>query len=390
MQAACNSISIMVSVGNSTYNQTTAVMNHPLEKKTGEKVVVKINYAADGARADGEFDVSFGNISMIYSTIDDSTFEPPVVSSSENQNTINYKMKNMASGSDVNIDFKADAVAGIYYVEKTINDKNPIYYYRGAVTNNNVLFANFCWKIVRTTETGGVKLLYNGTPTNGQCNGTNPILDVGYIAFNTSYTNAEDMRYIHEDGTNSNIKGVVDSWYAANMTKYTRMLEDEGWCMDLSEYDAHALGITDLGYEGAKIYGAMYRVYRTQKPDVSCELQYQLKMSASNIGNKLKYPVALLTADEIYMAGARTAYREEDTYINSGHNWWGLSPMARAFHGIYIATTSCVMGEYGGYSSNGPVMDVNSGGARPAISLAANTEITGTGDGTAARPFVIE
>ncbi|MDD5865670.1 MAG: hypothetical protein PUD07_04230 [bacterium] len=41
---------------------------------------------------------------------------------------------------------------------------NSVYYYNGAVEDNNVLFANFCWKMVRTTDTGGVKLIYNGTP----------------------------------------------------------------------------------------------------------------------------------------------------------------------------------------------------------------------------------
>jgi hypothetical protein len=45
----------------------------------------------------------------------------------------------------------------------TENDTYPIYYYRGNV-DNNVLFANKCWKIVRTTETGGTKLIYNGNP----------------------------------------------------------------------------------------------------------------------------------------------------------------------------------------------------------------------------------
>ena len=39
---------------------------------------------------------------------------------------------------------------------------NKVYYYKDDVQNNNVLFGGFCWKIVRTTETGGVKLLYNG------------------------------------------------------------------------------------------------------------------------------------------------------------------------------------------------------------------------------------
>ena len=40
---------------------------------------------------------------------------------------------------------------------------NPVYYYNGAVQDNNVYFADLCWKMVRTTDTGGVKLIYNGT-----------------------------------------------------------------------------------------------------------------------------------------------------------------------------------------------------------------------------------
>ena len=34
---------------------------------------------------------------------------------------------------------------------------------------DNVLFANQCWKIIRTTDTGGVKLLYNGEAVDGKC-----------------------------------------------------------------------------------------------------------------------------------------------------------------------------------------------------------------------------
>ena len=52
---------------------------------------------------------------------------------------------------------------GIYLRAGTENDPYPIYYYRGNVTDNNVLFAGYCWKIVRTTSTGGTKLIYNGT-----------------------------------------------------------------------------------------------------------------------------------------------------------------------------------------------------------------------------------
>ena len=54
-----------------------------------------------------------------------------------------------------------------------------IYYYHGNTYNdglqflnkNNVIFAKHCWEMIRTTDTGGVKLLYHGEPDiNGSCN----------------------------------------------------------------------------------------------------------------------------------------------------------------------------------------------------------------------------
>ena len=40
-----------------------------------------------------------------------------------------------------------------------------VYYYRGQINNNNIIWADKCWKIVRTTATGGTKMIYNGKPT---------------------------------------------------------------------------------------------------------------------------------------------------------------------------------------------------------------------------------
>ena len=71
---------------------------------------------------------------------------------------------------------KKDAELGLVATEYTGLDsekyENKVYYYNGAVTNNNVLFANYCWKMVRTTDTGGVKLIFNGLPTDGTCTNT--------------------------------------------------------------------------------------------------------------------------------------------------------------------------------------------------------------------------
>ena len=60
---------------------------------------------------------------------------------------------------------------GVYIMSSTKNDKYPIYYYRGAVENNNIIVGNYCWKIVRTTEQGGVKLIFNGLKSSdNKCN----------------------------------------------------------------------------------------------------------------------------------------------------------------------------------------------------------------------------
>jgi len=58
---------------------------------------------------------------------------------------------------------------GLYIRAGTENDEYPIMYYRGNVQNNNVLFGGFCWQIVRTTSTGGIKMIYNGIAENEQC-----------------------------------------------------------------------------------------------------------------------------------------------------------------------------------------------------------------------------
>ena len=82
-------------------------------------------------------------------------------------------------------------IASINYesnLYKLVRDSNPdnvleengvnVYYYKGNVTNNNVLFGNLCWQMVRTTDKGGVKLIYQGKAVNGACpsrRGTIPV-----------------------------------------------------------------------------------------------------------------------------------------------------------------------------------------------------------------------
>ena len=62
-----------------------------------------------------------------------------------------------------------------------------IYYYNATsdanattiLDKNNVIFAGFCWQMLRTTDTGGVKIIYNGEVVDGQCLNTRAT-HVGY------------------------------------------------------------------------------------------------------------------------------------------------------------------------------------------------------------------
>ena len=86
---------------------------------------------------------------------------------------------------------------GLYNGEGAATYANPVYYYKGNVQNNNVLFAGFCWKIVRTTETGGVKIVYNGIQKNGSCNNTGTDSQIGRSVFNSSYNSPSYVGYMY-------------------------------------------------------------------------------------------------------------------------------------------------------------------------------------------------
>ena len=139
---------------------------------------------------------------------------------------ISTKLKKNAT-LDTNIDFSKISSdtngKGIYIRSGTENDTNPIYYYRGAVDNNNVLFANFCWKIVRTTETGGIKLIYNGVPSNGTCNNTGNSTSIGTSAFNTRDNSPAYVGYMY--GTpytysSKSMENITDTYYYGKDVTY--------------------------------------------------------------------------------------------------------------------------------------------------------------------------
>ena len=71
VEAACNGISVSVKVGNDTYTGSMdSITNHSLDLDDYEEVVVTIEYASNASRADGDFEVAFGDITLTYDSVD--------------------------------------------------------------------------------------------------------------------------------------------------------------------------------------------------------------------------------------------------------------------------------------------------------------------------------
>lgn len=108
-----------------------------------------------------------------------------------------------SNGTDAHISYLPTLSTGVYTMRETLNDNFPIHYYHGNVDNNNVVFKNFCWKIVRTTSTGGVKLLYNGVVNaDGGCNNTGTASQIGKAKFNENSGSISDIGYMFGDRYN--------------------------------------------------------------------------------------------------------------------------------------------------------------------------------------------
>ncbi|MDD6244564.1 MAG: hypothetical protein PUB03_02750, partial [bacterium] len=99
---------------------------------------------------------------------------------------------------------------------------------------------------------------------------------------------------------------------------------------------------------------------------------------------KLDYPVSLITADEVAMAGGVYNTANSNYYLYNGQYFWTLSPSY--FSSYYsLAYVWYVL-------PSGGLLDwiyvSSSFGARPVINLKADTLIT-KGDGTALNPYVV-
>ena len=296
---------------------------------------------------------------------------------------------------------------GIYILSSTKDDTNPIYYYRGAVENNNIKFANFCWKIVRTTETGGVKIVYNGVPgANGTCNNTGDNSIIGY-GFNNSNNDNAYVGYMygtvgastyantHKNTNDSEAKKMIDEWYKNNMTSYTEKLEDTVWCNDRSVYKSTYENVsytgTGIGTSSRTMYGAFYRL-SNNKPSLECtNLNDRFTVSTANGNGALTYPVAMLTADEVSYAGSFFGFTASSNYLLLGRTDWTMSP--GVFSLLVVNGKTAIVGVgfaifQTGFLNLG-TFEEGKGSVRPSISLKSGAMIV-DGDGSVNDPYVVE
>ncbi len=183
--------------------------------------------------------------------------------------------------------------------------------------------------------------------------------------------------------TDSPIKTKLDSWYKTNMTSYTSKLADETFCSDRSITSGSGYLTTST-----TIYGAYSRLQDSKKPSLKCSGDND-KFKMSNESAKLDYPVALITADEVALAGGRAYYNgayspNSNYYLYNGKYFWTLSPSC------FISNYSLAYVWYVMPSGSlTPRYDVTFPiGVRPVINLRADTAIT-KGDGSSLNPFVV-
>ncbi len=267
---------------------------------------------------------------------------------------------------------------GIYIYAATQNDNFPVHYYRGEVSNNYVLFAGYCWKIMRTTETGGTRLIYWGVASNDQCSTTSG--SVGNFQFNSGTASylAGYMYQTTDDGpmNDSSIKTGIDTWYSDNMTGFTNYLDDAVYCNDREH-----VGTWSSPNNGE--FQGWERTHRTHVPSLGCAQQADaFTVNDTTNGNGLlTYPIGLPTVDEVVLAGLKEDTSNSTCYI-AGTVFYTMTPLKVASNSpyIYYVSASGVL-NYNGYNTAYRT-------TKPVITLKPEIGYI-DGTGTATDPFVV-
>lgn len=273
------------------------------------------------------------------------------------------------------------------------------YYYRGAVENNYLKFAGYYWRVVRINGNGSIRIIYDGTSahSNGE---SSTDRQYGTSQFNTANNNNMYVGYMytsgeaHGTGTSSAIKTNVDKFYTDKLASYASKLDtNAGFCGDRSNLNLQS----GVGTGTVTTYNKGYLRVEESTPTLTCEnsSDYYTVSSASSGNKKLTYPIGLITADEVMLAGHAGGVFDgsynhmksnNGSYLVTGNSFWtmtpagGYNPFGLTGWGAYVFRVS----------GSGGIDDLgtnNTSGLRPVVNLKSGVTITGSG--TKTDPYVV-
>ena len=275
------------------------------------------------------------------------------------------------------------------------------YYFRGAVNNNWVKFGkdssnkDIYWRIIRINGDGSIRMIYSGTTapkssTATVMTGTGTQITATTYSFNSSYNNPSYVGYMftkgqqHGNGIPSTIKTAIDNWYKTTTLETDAttksLVADQIFCNDRSATTSSSGTPGEISGSMSTnttyYYGTYIRLITNKIPKLTCTTASdKFTSKKSSIGNKaLDYPVGLITADEVAMAGGVYGTSNSLYYLYTNQVYWSGSSCIfdsndTMAHEFYIYSSGDLSNNIVSYSI----------GARPIISLSSSVKLSGNG-----------
>ena len=351
--------------------------------------VIKVEYTKDDYA-----NSSAGNDNVIFSVVKQYGNQTQTISCANTgtDTYINLSGTNMFA---FNTSYNSPAYVGYMYGDGDVYTFNS-----GEATSGAYFGSSFTWdgtnyKLVDavTTKNNTHHYTCNLGAADGTCTTLRYYYNQNYYVNLTGGDGIEQAMTKMQTNTNdSNAKDKIDTWYLANMTSYTNKLEDTIWCNDRSVGDNNNNGWIANGgdlstylYYGARErsnYASNTSTVKNQ-PSLACTNKNDRFTVSNADGNgALTYPVAMLTNDEIVLAGGLEGTTYASFYLNNGSIYWSMSPYSFSYayaYGFNVFSYGYLGGNRVG----------NYYGLRPAVSLKPGMPVV-KGTGTASDPFVIE
>ena len=300
------------------------------------------------------------------------------------------------------------------------DDLGTSYYFRGAVDNNWLKYGkytkdmyncnngtisatdtgNSCtkiasngddiyWRIIRINGDGSIRMIYSGVtpPTESTKVIKTTDTSLGNSPFNHNYDSAEYVGYMYEIGQqhgtskSSDIKTYLDNWYAnyTDLNKTGTRIADQIFCNDRSATTSSSGTPGEISGSMSTsttyYYGAYVRLVTNKSPKLTCPTASdKFTVNTSNGNGALTYPVGIITADEVAMAGGvdGSSNTNSSYYLYTNRYYWSGSPRS-FFSSIAYEFSVDSSGDLDYYGVNFTT------GARPVVSLSSKAKLSGSG-----------